>query len=84
MTALGAGDRWLQGEKPEGVHFAHHDRVTIMEGPRDGDEGTIVLLVALSPEPMYLVQPDEGGREVRVRQSALQAAPERSDEASTG
>lgn len=73
MTALGAGDRWLQGEKPEGVLFAHHDRVSIVGGSRDGEEGTILLLLALSPEPLYLLQLDDGP-ELRIRQSALQGA----------
>lgn len=72
MTARGLGDRWLAGEPVPGVAFAHNERVTFVGGRYDGDEGTVVLLMAIEPEPAYLVSHAQGG-EVRVRQSSLQA-----------
>ena len=70
-THHGAGDRWLAGEPVPGVEFALHQPVEITGGPRDGARGLIVLLIALTPEPAYLVRID--GREVRARQSQLRA-----------
>lgn len=74
MSVAGAGDRWLHGDKPEGVLFAQHDRVEIAEGSRAGQAGTIVLLVALEPEPVYLLEVDGDARPLRVRQSALRSS----------
>ena len=70
----GVGDRWLAGEPIAGVEFALHDAVEILEGPSDGERGTISLLIGLSPEPSYLVAILTTRREVRVRQSALRRA----------
>jgi len=71
MSARGAGDRWLAGELPEGVTFAHHDVVEITAGRHDGESGVVVLLLGLHPEPRYLVALGAGRRDVPVRQSAL-------------
>lgn len=71
MTLRGIGDRWLAGESVPGVTFGHNDAVEITEGEHVGEKGTIILLMALHPEPRYLVQLQEGRRDVRVRQSAL-------------
>lgn len=66
----GLGDRWLAGEAVDGVAFALHDAVEVVAGPLDGERGSITLLMGLSPEPSYLVTL-AGGRDVRMRQSAL-------------
>jgi len=70
----GLGDRWLAGEPVDGVAFAHHDSVEVVGGSLDGHAGTVLLLLAVAPEPLYLVAVDGRG-DVRIRQSALQAAP---------
>ena len=70
----GVGDRWLAGERITGVEFALHDAVELVEGPSDGERGTISLLMGLSPEPSYLVTLTSARREVRVRQSGLRRA----------
>lgn len=72
MEHLGAGDRWLDGDAVAGVRFAHKQPVEIVGGSRDGQRGRILLLIALEPEPTYLVML-EVGTEIRVRQSALAA-----------
>ena len=72
MTRRGLGDRWLAGERVSGVAFAHNERVAFVGGRHDGEEGTIALLMAVDPEPLYLVTLPRGG-EVRVRQSSLRA-----------
>jgi hypothetical protein len=66
----GVGDRWLAGEQVPGVLFGHHDAVEIAGGPHDGSRGTVALLLALSPEPRYLVALGARG-DVRVSQSSL-------------
>lgn len=72
MSVRGAGDRWLAGELPPGVVFRLHDRVEITDGRFAGRAGTVALLIAVSPEPSYLVS--SGAADVRVRQSALRLA----------
>lgn len=69
---LGLGDRWLRGEAVAGVAFALHDRVRLVGGSRDGQGATVRLLLAVTPEPHYLVVLDgDDARELRVRQSSL-------------
>ncbi len=71
MSALrGAGDRWLAGHPLEGVDFRLHDPVEIVEGQFTGDCGTVALLLAIFPQPVYLVALGARG-DVRTRQSAL-------------
>ena len=70
----GLGDRWLRGEPLPGVAFAQHARVTITGGSRDGQTGAVLLLLAVAPEPLYLVALDHGAGDLKVRQSALRPA----------
>jgi hypothetical protein len=73
-TTPGLGDRWLRGERLPGVAFALHDRVVITGGSRDGQFGTIALLLAVVPQPLYLVSLDGGAGDLKVRQSSLRTA----------
>lgn len=70
----GIGDRWLAGEPVEGVELEHGAAVEVAGGALDGRRGTIALLIAVRPEPAYLVALAGGGGDVRVRQSALRRA----------
>lgn len=70
MTLRGLGDRWLAGEPVPGVAFGPHDPVDVVDGRHAGEQGTIVLLVGMHPEPGYLVR-FPSGRDARVRQSSL-------------
>ena len=72
MGERGAGDRWLAGEAVDGVAFAHLAPVVIGSGDGAGRRGRVALLLALRPEPLYLIALDQGG-DVRVRQSELAA-----------
>lgn len=74
MEVRGIGDRWMAGEEIPGVNFGLNDRVEILEGPGAGEGGAIIFLVALRPEPHYLVALGSGSGDVRVRQSALRRA----------
>ena len=68
----GAGDRWLAGEPLPGVRFGAHDAVEVLIGRHEGERGAILLLVALEPEPAYLVE--IAGERRRMLQSALRPA----------
>lgn len=69
----GVGDRWLAGEPVDGVAFPHLAPVQVAAGARAGARGHIALLLALRPEPVYLVTLDGGAGDVRVAQSGLRA-----------
>jgi hypothetical protein len=73
MNVRGLGDRWVAGETLPGVAYAFGDPVEVVDGARAGARGTIALLLAVSPEPRYLVALGGGG-DARVRQSGLRRA----------
>ncbi len=74
MNPRGIGDRWLHGEQVPGVEFAHHQPVTMVLGAHDGEQGIVLLLMAVMPEPRYLVRLANGRGEIRVPQSGLRPA----------
>ena len=71
MDIRGIGDRWLAGERIDGVSFQRHDAVEVMMGRYEGETGRIELLMDLGPETKYLVKLGAGERMVPVMQSAL-------------
>jgi hypothetical protein len=71
LNLRGVGDQWLAGEKPTGVRFAQNDAVEIVSGSEAGEGGTVILLLDLEPEPLYLVELGSGRGDRKVRQSAL-------------
>ena len=73
MAAAGLGDRWLAGESVEGVRFALNEAVEVIEGRFRGARGTVVLLMAVAPEPFYLVHLSPGAGDTRIRQTHLRA-----------
>jgi hypothetical protein len=48
-------DQWARGELQDGVKFRLGAVVEVQFGPRRGKRGTISGLVALEPEPRYMV-----------------------------
>ena len=60
----------MAGEEIPGIDFGPNAAIEITEGPHAGDGGTIIVLLAVRPEPLYLVELTSK-RDVRVRQSAL-------------
>lgn len=69
----GAGDRWLAGEHVDGVEFGHHASVEIVDGRFGGTRGRVELLLAIDPEPQYLVALGGSAGTAKVRQSSLRA-----------
>ena len=72
MKYRGQGDRWLAGEPIQGVLFEHHAAVDIIGGAHAGQSGSVVFLMNLDADPLYLVALSSGAGDVRVRQSSLQ------------
>jgi hypothetical protein len=77
MSGPGLGDRWLAGDRIPGVAFALNERVEIAEGRFGGRAGTVLLLMAVAPEPRYLIGLGADGGDVRIRQSQLRALESR-------
>ena len=72
MTSIrGQGDRWLAGERVDGVEFEQYAPVQITGGPYAGQTGSVALLLNLQADPLYVVSLPSGAGDVRVRQSAL-------------
>jgi hypothetical protein len=67
----------MAGEQIPGIEFGLNEAVEIAEGPHVGDAGTIIVLLAVRPEPLYLVELSAGKADVRVRQSALRPGDSR-------
>jgi hypothetical protein len=71
MTRRGQGDRWLAGETIPGVRFEYSASVEIIDGTRAGKRGSVMVLMTLDADPLYLVALRSGEGDVRVRQSSL-------------
>lgn len=71
MTLRGIGDRWLAGEKIDGVSLQRHDAVDISAGRHEGEIGRVELLMDVQPEARYLIKLAQSGRLVPVSESAL-------------
>jgi hypothetical protein len=75
MTSIrGVGDRWLAGETVRGVEFGFKAPVEIADGHNAGRRGTVVLLMDVGADPLYLVEMDSEPGRIRVRQSSLRPA----------
>lgn len=72
-AARGLGDRWLAGERIDGVAFAQNDAVRVREGRHAGRLGRVLLLADAPPAAAYLVDLGDG-RPARLAQSALDPA----------
>jgi hypothetical protein len=53
-----------------GVHFKHNEPVAVVSGPHAGEQGSLVSLIALEPEPEFTLEA-ESGQDIQVRQSNL-------------
>lgn len=73
MDIRGLGDRWFAGESIPGVAFGHNEAVEITAGEYSGHTGSIVFLMDVAPEPLYLVELGSANGDVRIRQSALRS-----------
>jgi hypothetical protein len=64
---------WYQGNLPSGVLHGLNDSVKVLRGPLSGARGAVISLIAVHPEPRYLIELDSGD-DVELEQSVLGAA----------
>ena len=67
------GQAFLWQEYIVGVHFRHNEAVAVVSGPHGGEQGSLVSIVALEPEPEFTLEA-ESGQDIQVRQSHLARA----------
>jgi len=65
----GTLELWMAGTLPQGVGLRLNDAVKFRRGLAEGN-GTVISLLALEPEPRYLVELDSG-RDIEAFQSLL-------------
>jgi hypothetical protein len=71
LEIRGVGDRWLDGERIDGIEFPLNARVVITTGRYAGKAGTVAFLMNLDEDPLYLVELSDGTGDVRVRGAGL-------------
>ena len=64
---------FLAGQSIQGLTYAHNDYVRIVEGPHAGTSGSLVSLLALDPEPTFIIEL-ESGTDAEVLQSEVRLA----------
>lgn len=73
MDIAHVAQTFLNREPIDGVRFFHNDLVRVLSGESVGLKGSLVTIMALDPEPRYLVEL-ESGWDVQVWQSQLSLA----------
>ena len=73
MNVSQAIQMFLNREPIEGVRYWHNDYVRIVAGENAGESGSLVSVIELTPEPVFLVEL-ESGFDVQVRQSEVTVA----------
>lgn len=61
---------WLGGEKLESVKFLHNDYVHVISGKYCGEQGSLVSIVKIEPNPSYIVE-TESGKDIEVKESEI-------------
>lgn len=64
-------DAFYNGEKIGEVAFIINDSVEILEGEEKGRFGSVISLISLSPEPIYLIELDGSDGDRKFPQSLL-------------
>jgi hypothetical protein len=70
MSTADLGQAFLDRTPIPGVRFRHNDFVRITAGKHAGKAGSLVTVLKLSPEPLFIVEL-ESGYDVQVTQSEL-------------
>ena len=65
-------DLWMCQAEVPGASFTLNDSVEVVEGSLAGEKGSLISLIKLEPEPVYLVEISDGS-EVQLKESYLQA-----------
>jgi hypothetical protein len=67
-------EHWMPGDQVPGVGFGSCDPVVITAGPLSGTLGAVVVLVSLTPGPLYTVEIGGGRSDVHVVDADLAEA----------
>ena len=70
MANLKPSNAFLGHQPIIGVHFKHNDYVHVASGPHAGHKGSLVGLVTLDPEPVYVLESVQG-QDINVLQSHI-------------
>ena len=64
------GQAFLWQEYIVGVEYRHNASVEVVSGPHTGEQGSLVSLVSLEPEPEFILEA-ESRRDINVPQSSV-------------
>ena len=64
-------NQWMAGEILPGASFVLNESVSIRSGVASGQTGAVISLLALAPEPRYLVETSLG-RDVEVAEHEIE------------
>jgi hypothetical protein len=64
------GPAFLSHEYIVGVDYRHNESVAVASGPHAGEQGSLVSLVSLEPEPVFTLEA-KSGKHIQVYQSSL-------------
>ena len=64
---------WMRNEPIEGAAFMLNRPVRVIDGPHAGETGTVISLLGLQPEPLYLVELASGA-DAEIPQPLLRSA----------
>jgi hypothetical protein len=70
LKKLDIGQSFLNREPIIGVNFQHNDYVNIISGKHANKSGSLVTVVKLEPEPLFILEL-ESGFDVEVYQSEI-------------
>jgi hypothetical protein len=73
MDTLDLGQSFLDGTAIPGVAYSHNDFVRIVAGPHAGSAGSLVTVLAIAPEPRFVLELDSGF-DIEVLQSEIELA----------
>ncbi|MDO8311404.1 MAG: hypothetical protein Q7T25_05640 [Sideroxyarcus sp.] len=73
MSAPSLAQAFLDRAEISGVVYHHNDYVHVVAGPHSGSYGSLVTVLALLPEPRFVLEL-ESGFDVEVLQSEIQSA----------
>jgi len=65
-------ETFFRGEASHGVNFGVNAPVRVTKGAEAGKTGSVISLEDLEPEPTYLVELGEDGRDIKIKQSDLE------------
>lgn len=70
METASLSQMFLDRSPIPGVEFWHNDFVLVVAGPHAGATGSLVTVLALQPEPRFVLELEVGG-DVEVLQSEI-------------